>query len=85
VLSHSRLSLLAGAVVLSVTAVGAYAAGAAYVDSRQATRTVLAQGDRPPPASGADTRAVTRDYPRPHPARAPPSPRNQIAYIQRGP
>jgi hypothetical protein len=84
VLSHSRVALVAGAVLLSVTAVGAYAAGAAHQDPGQATRTVLAQAIDPAGGRGR-TLALSRvTIPAHTRLELHRHPGTQIAYIQRG-
>jgi quercetin dioxygenase-like cupin family protein len=80
----SRSLPLAGAILLSVTAAGAYIAGAAHRAAPQATRNVLAQAVDPPGGLGR-TLALSR-------VRIPPHtrlglhrhPGVQLAYVQKG-
>src|SRR3954452_22541120 len=83
VLSHPQSALLAGACLLPLTAVGAYAAGAAQ-QPPQATRTVLAQ-EVDPPGSHDRTLALSRVRIPAHTQLAlHRHPGVQLAYVQKG-
>ena len=82
-LSNPRSALLAGACLLPLTAVGAYAAGAAQ-QPPQATRTVLAQAVDPP-GSHDRTLALARvTIPAHTRLGLHRHPGVQLAYVQRG-
>jgi quercetin dioxygenase-like cupin family protein len=83
VLSHPRSALLAGAFLLSLTAGGAYAAGAAQ-QSPQATRTVLAQAVDPPGAGGRTLGLARVTIPAHTRLGLHRHPGVQLAYVQRG-
>jgi quercetin dioxygenase-like cupin family protein len=83
VLSHPRSALLAGAFLLSLTAAGAYAAGAAQ-QPPQATRTVLAQSVDPPGARGRTLGLARVTIPAHTRLGLHRHPGVQLAYIQKG-
>jgi len=83
-LFRSRSAPLVGAILLSVTAGGAYAAGAAHRAPPQATRTVLAQAVDPPGGRGR-TLALSRVRIPSHTRLAlHRHPGVQLAYVQKG-
>jgi len=83
VLSHPRSALLAGAFLLSLTAAGAYAAGAAQ-QPPQATRTVLAQAVDPPEARGRTLALARVRIPAHTRLGLHRHPGIQLAYVQKG-
>jgi quercetin dioxygenase-like cupin family protein len=83
VLSHPRSALLAGAFLLSLTAAGAYAAGAAQ-QPPQATRTVLAQSVNPPGARGRTLGLARVTIPAHTRLGLHRHPGVQLAYVQKG-
>jgi quercetin dioxygenase-like cupin family protein len=83
VVSHPRSALLAGVALLSLTAAGAYAAGAAQ-QPPQATRTVLAQAVNPPGAHGRTLGLARVTIPAHTRLGLHRHPGVQLAYIQKG-
>src|SRR5215213_10790343 len=83
VLSHPRSALLAGAFLLSLTAAGAYAAGAAQ-QPPQATRSVLAQAVDPTGARGRTLGLSRVTIPAHTRLGLHRHPGVQIAYVQKG-
>jgi quercetin dioxygenase-like cupin family protein len=83
VISHPRSALLAGALLLALTAAGAYAAGAAH-QSPQATRTVLAQAVDPPGGHGRTLGLSRVTIPAHTRLGLHRHPGVQLAYIQKG-
>jgi quercetin dioxygenase-like cupin family protein len=83
VISRPRSALLAGAVLLSLTAAGAYAAGAAH-QPPQATRTMLAQAVDPAGAPGRTLGLACVTIPAHTRLALHRHPGVQLAYVQKG-